>query len=199
METYLGLPLYYLDVDDTVEGVSIVSIVDFPAVESDFLKFSKDDKEEPMKFSYDDERHIITGVALIPEKRIYRRSYSDGYEYYVTFTKEAIERIVEKFFRDFKATNVNLEHSEMTEACVIFESYLLDKERNIAPKEFADMPDGTWLISMKVNDRALWDDIKAGKYNGFSVEGLLRIEEEPAPEIKEFDNLEDLLDYLKDN
>lgn len=195
METHLGLPLYYLDVDETIEGVSIVSIVDFPAVESNFLKFAKD---EPMKFSYDNDKHIITGVALIPDKRIYRRN-EEGFEYYVTFTRGAIERIVEKFFRDFNATNVNLQHSEMTQDCVIFESYLLNRDRNIVPAEFADMPDGTWLISMKVNNATLWNEIKEGKYNGFSVEGFLKVEEEPIETVREFDTLEDLLDYLMNN
>lgn len=190
-DTYNNLPIFYLDVDDTVEGVSIVSIVDFPAIERDFLTFSKDEK---VRFSYDEEKHVLTGPALIPDFPIYRRN--ENGEFYVTFTKEAIQRIVEKFFRDFNATNVNLEHSEMTESCIIFESYLLDKERNIAPKEFSDLPDGTWLISMKVNDRALWDEIKAGKFNGFSVEGILKIEEEPVTEIREFDNLQDLLDWI---
>lgn len=191
MERYNNLPLFYLDVDDTVEGVSIVSIVDFPAIERNFLTFKKDEK---VKFSYDNDRHIITGAALIPDFPIYRRN--ENGEFYVTFTKDAIERIVEKFFRDFNATNVNLEHSEMTDDCVIFESYFLDSKRNIVPKEFSDLPDGTWMCSMKVNDKALWDEIKAGKYNGFSVEGILRMEEEPVTNIKEFDTLEDFLEWL---
>lgn len=166
-----GLPVYYADVDDTVEGIQIMSLVNRPAVEATFLRFSE---QNSVRLSADDERHIVSGIALIPDFPIYRKDADRG-EYYITFTREAIARVVERFFANRSTTNINLEHAEAVHSCVVFESYLLDHSRGIAPVEFADYPDGTWLISTKVNDDALWSEIKAGKYNGFSVEGICSI------------------------
>ena len=36
------------------------------------------------------------------------------------------------------------------------------------------MPEGTWMVSLKVEDDQLWQEIKAGKYKGFSIEGLFK-------------------------
>lgn len=165
-----GLPLYYMDINGADTGVQVMSLVESPAVESMFLKFADDKK--PIRLSADDDKRIVSGVAMIPELPIYRRD-DDGKEYYITFTAPAIERIVEKFFADGNATSINLNHAEPNTECVIFESYLLNHKRGIVPVEFAEYPNGTWIISAKVNDEALWADIKAGKYNGFSIEGIL--------------------------
>lgn len=195
MELYNGLPLLYADVDENIEGVSIVSIVERPAVERNFLKLSK---EEKVRFSLDDEKRIMTGLALEPDKKIYRRD-EKGNEWYVTFTVDAIKRIVEKFFKDYKATNVNLEHEEIVNSCVIYESYLIDKERGICPVEFSDLPNGSWMITMKCNDENLWKDIKDGKYNGFSIEGLLMFDYKPVEQNTEkgISTLEELFDWLE--
>lgn len=195
IETYNGLPLFYGDIDDTVEGISLISLVDNPAVQTNFLKLSK---EEKIQFSFDEDKHIVTGVALIPEQKIYRRN-SNGEEWYITFTAAAIQRIVEKFFNTFDAKCIDLEHSEnKIDTCVIFESYILNKERGICPVEFSSMPDGTWFLSVKVNDENLWQDIKEGKYNGFSIDALLRMEtKEVKVAEKEISTLEELFDWLE--
>lgn len=171
LNEFKGLPLYYADIDDTVEGIQIMSLVNRPAVEATFLRFGE---QTPVRLYADDDRRIVSGIALIPDFPIYRNEYPRG-EFYISFTREAIARVVERFFANHSTTNVNLEHGEAVHSCVVFESYLLDRARGIVPVEFADYPDGTWLISTKVNDDALWAEIKAGKYNGFSVEGFVRL------------------------
>lgn len=166
-----GLPIYYADINDTVEGTQIMSLVERPAVGVAFLRFAD---QTPVQLSADDEQHIVTGVAMIPDYPIYREESGKG-AFYVVFTKEAIRRTVEKFFANHNSTNVNLEHKDAVHSCVIFESYLLDHARGIVPVEFADYPDGTWIISTKINDDALWAEIKAGKYNGFSIQGVYNL------------------------
>lgn len=190
MATYNNLPLYIMDLGDENTGVEIISLVDFPAIERDFIKFSKDTE---IKFKVNDDKHIVTGPALIPERPIYRRN-ADGFEYYVKFSADAIRRIAEKFFADHNTTNVNVEHEFDVDGCVYFESYFMDKERGIVPAEFADLPDGTWILSAKINNPAVWALVKDGTLRGFSIEGVLSVEE--AKE-KELDSLEDLINYLK--
>lgn len=167
MEIIKGLPLYYADIDDSVDGVSVVSLVNRPAIEAAFVRFA----EQPIRLSADEERHIVSGVALIPDYPIYRNDAQRG-EFYIAFTRDAIARIVERFFENRNSTSVNLEHNDAVHTCVIFESYLIDHNRGVAPVEFADYPDGTWAISTKINDEVLWQEVKAGKYTGFSVEGV---------------------------
>lgn len=168
---YKGLPLYYADINDEVAGVQIMSIVDRPAVETVFVRFAEEGT--PAMFAANDEKQVVSGVVLIPDFPIFRRDTARG-EYYVAFKADAIERIAQKFFTAEGATSaINLNHSDPASQCVIFESYLIDHARGIVPAEFADHPDGTWVISLKVNDPALWADIKSGKYKGFSIEGFL--------------------------
>lgn len=168
---YKGLPLYYADINDEVAGVQIMSIVNRPAVETVFVRFAEEGT--PAMFAANDEKQVVSGVALIPDFPIFRRDPARG-EYYVAFKADAIERIAQKFFTAEGATSaISLNHSDPASQCVIFESYLIDHARGIVPAEFADHPDGTWIISIKVNNPTLWADIKSGKYKGFSIEGLL--------------------------
>lgn len=185
MNSYKGLPLINLDIIDDMNGVELISLVDFPAVEREFIKFSKD---EDIKLAINEEKRIVTGVALIPEQKIYRRDVN-GKEYYATFTKDAIERIAQKFFADGNSANVNLEHQVIVGDCAYFESYLINKDRGICPVEFSDLPDGSWIVSCKVNNDKVWELIKNGTLRGFSIEGNLGLVEEEKP----IDTLEDLI------
>lgn len=192
MKTYNGLPIFWMDLGGDTTGVEIISLVDFPAIEKDFVKFSKNSVDVKLKIE-DEDKHIVSGAALIPDQPIYRRN-DDGYEYYIKYSKEAIQRIAEKFFADHNSTNVNLEHEIDVDGCVYFESYLINRERGILPAEFADLPDGTWCVSAKINNPDVWQLIKDGVLRGFSIEGNF-VAREPEPTL---DTIQDLLDYLKD-
>ena len=187
--TYKGLPLFNLDVLDETMGIEIISLVDRPAVEKEFIAFN----EEKVRFAVDDEKHIVTGVALIPNQKIYRKD-EKGNEWYVQVSAEAVERIAEKFFADRNSTNINLQHQFNVEGCVYFESYLVNKERGIYPTEFGELPNNTWIVSCKINNPAVWELIKKGVLRGFSIEGNLNVIED-----KPIDTLEELLDYLNNN
>ena len=190
MATYKGLPIFNMDLIDGVEGIRIISLVDMPAIERDFVKFAK---ENEVKLSINEEKHIVSGPVLIPEQKIYRNDEQGAY--YIQFSADAIRRIAEKFFTDHNTTNVNLQHEYQVGDCVYFESYFIDKERGIVPAEFADLPDGTWIVSCKINNPAVWELVKDGTLRGFSVEGKLHpYDDEPV-----FDTIEDLLSYLKGN
>lgn len=185
--TYKGLPLFNLDILEDTMGIEIISLVDRPAVEKEFVAFN----EEKVKFAIDNKKHIVTGVALIPDQKIYRRG-EKGNEYYVQVSAEAIERIAEKFFADHNSTNTNLQHQFDVDGCVYFESYLVNKERGIYPTEFGELPDGTWIVSCKINNPDVWQLVEEGILRGFSIEGNLNIVED-----NPLDSIDDLVDYLK--
>ena len=173
--TYNGLPLYKLTITDEFDsGVEIMSIVSQPAVQVNFLKFSEDE-EIKYHFNFDSDKHIITGPAIIANKPIYRRN--EYGEFYVTFDDDTIKSIAEKFMAQQRTVSVNINHDTMVDGCVIIESFFIDHERNIVPKEFENLPDNSWIISMKVNNEDTWKAIKNSELNGFSIEGLFNVEE----------------------
>jgi hypothetical protein len=57
------------------DGVFAVSLVEFPAIEENFIALSKEGIELKV---VDEERRIVVGYALIPDKRIYRKMEIDG-------------------------------------------------------------------------------------------------------------------------
>jgi hypothetical protein len=181
---YKGLPLFNLDIIEGVPGIELISLVDAPAVERDFIKFSK---EAEVKMKINEEQRIVTGVALIPGQKIYREDQNG--KYYIQFSREAIERAVVKFFEERHSADANLMHEYEADGIVYFESYLINRERGILPVEFADCPDGTWVVSAKILNDNVWELIKQGVLRGFSIEGKLGFQ-------SEISSLEELLDYI---
>lgn len=160
--------------DDPVLGMSAVSLVEHPAIEVPFLCF---DKEQQL-FKADEERHIITGPAILADTPIYRRSPIRG-EYQIVFEKDTIRQLVEKYSANGLLNSVNLQHdSEAFINCAIMvESMIIDKERGLCPNEFQNLPDGSWIVSYKITDDKLWSEIKNGGHlNGFSIEVMSELE-----------------------
>lgn len=167
-----------LDDDDPEMGLIAISLVDFPAVERNFLHFAGEEKKKQrIALKADEDRHMITGVALLADTPIYRYDPAIG-DYYVVFEADTIRQLVERYSRNGLLNLINLQHDADTysfDSCVMVESYFTDRARGIVPSEFADVPDGSWVVTFKVNDDALWEAIKAshgqaGGLNGFSVE-----------------------------
>lgn len=169
------LPVYKLDIvdnDDSEVEVDFVALVDKPAIEKTFLAFNA--AEMPYAFAVqDEEERIISGPLMLADKPIYR---IDNFgEYYVYFTADTIKKIVQKLFRKGYQSNVNLMHdgNQIVDGVTMFESWIVDREKGKMPmKGFEDAPDGSWFGSYKVNNDEVWADVKAGKYKGFSVEGI---------------------------
>jgi hypothetical protein len=123
----------------------------------------------------DEEQRIVSGPLMIADLPIYRRD-EEG-EYYVMFTAEQIKKIVQRFFKKGYQAKVNIEHGKPAEGVYMFESYIIDKERGVNPPiGFEDVADGSWFGSFKVENEKLWNQVKAGTFKGFSVEGLFRYE-----------------------
>lgn len=154
------------------EGIQKMSLVEMPAVESDFLAF---DKQQPMKFSIDEEKHLVLGVALRADFPIYRYDSRLG-EYYVNFSSEVIEELYQKFLIDGHFADVNLEHNKDVGGVHLVQSFIKDPEKGIDPVGFDDIARGSWFVMYKIDNEEVWKEVKEGKFKGFSVEGLFQIE-----------------------
>lgn len=172
----MQLPIYriVIDMDNPVLGMSAISLVEHPAIEVPFLCFDS----EKQLFTADVERQIITGPAILADTPIYRCSPSRG-EYQIVFEKDTIRQLVEKYSKNGLLNSVNLQHDSKSfiDSAVMVESMIIDKERGLCPNEFKDIPDGSWIVSYKITDDTLWNEIKNGRHlNGFSIEIMSELE-----------------------
>lgn len=172
----MELPVYKIIINELDEtGCTTISLVDSPAVELPFLCF---DKQEQLKLSVNEDKRIISGIAMLADTPIYRRSASRG-EYYIIFDKETIRKMVEKYAKNGYYNLINLQHDQeqYINSVHMCESLIIDKERGLCPIEFADVPDGSWYVSYHVEDEQLWNEIKNSNHlNGFSIEVLSDLE-----------------------
>lgn len=121
------------------------------------------------------EQRIVTGALMIADLPIYRRDGEE--EYYVTFSAAEIKKIVQRFFKKGYQSRVNVEHSTPVDGVFMFESYIIDREKGIMPpKGFEEISNGSWFGSFKVENDKIWEEVKAGTFKGFSVEGLFKYE-----------------------
>lgn len=162
-----NLPIYDMTISDNgTDGVWKISIVDEPAIMSNFMLF---DKEGSVKLTCsDEERHVITGPVMIPNFPIYRKR--DGEEFYIVFSKESIEKSMQLFFKRNLQASVSIGHEIDVNDVYVFESYLVDHSKGVAPN-YMELPDGTWICSMKCENDELWETLRnTDLLNGFSVE-----------------------------
>lgn len=151
-----------------------ISMVESPAIESDFVALSKE--EEKRVFLESDERHMVYGAALIPDKDIYRNNGEQ--EFYISFTKESIEKMSQDFMKNYRQNEVTLDHDEMANDITITESWLVeDPYKDKANALGINVPKGSWMIGMKVNQIDVWERVKSGELKGFSVESMISLED----------------------
>lgn len=177
-------------------GVFAVSLVEKPAIKRLFVKFADEAEKVVVKFSVDNEKHIITGPFMIPNQRIYRSAGSVGMEEecMVYFSEESVRNASEQFLAQNFTNNVTLQHESATEGLTLAQSWIIDDPEHDKATlyGFSDLPKGTWMGSFIVNDDEVWAKIVDGTYAGFSVEAffLPRITNEDVPyEFKEEEEL----------
>lgn len=137
------------------------------------IAYASWNKKNFTKFKASDtEKKIISGAAMIANLPIYRRDKARG-EYYVMFSPETIEKIAHRYFKKGFISSANIQHAEPVNGVYIVESFIIDSKRGInTPSGYDSLPDGSWFVSMKVENDTLWNDfLKTGLLTGFSVEG----------------------------
>lgn len=171
-EYFNEIPVIELFPNGTLNNIALVTS---PAIEELFLKFS----EEVEQFQFaDDEKHIVTGPILIPERKILRYDL-DGNPFYVWFSKETIEELSQTFLRDDKNRAWNLQHEQDTNDVYITESWLVNNSEMDKAKSLGfDVPEGTWMASAKIENEEIWKRIKNNELRGFSIDGMFKIEED---------------------
>ena len=171
-----------LDEDQEI-GIEAISVVENPAIEEDFIAL----KSQEFKLAeVDKERRILMGALLIPNKPIYRRNGED--EYYIYFSKDTVLKASQMYLTQGKQNNSTLEHQYAIEGLSLVESWLVeDKVHDKSVKYGMDLPLGSWVGSVKVNNDKIWNEfVKTGKVKGFSIEGMFIDKmERPKEEIKD--------------
>jgi len=158
-----------IDSKDELSGIDAVSVVHSPAIEENFIYLSKHEVE--LK-EVDAEKKIIMGAALVPNKQIYRVNEKTKEEYYIYFSENTVRQASELFLMNSNQNNATYEHDKKLQGMSVVESWIIDDSKTDKSRFYGfDLPKGTWMISMKVNNEEVWQDVKAGKVKGFSIEG----------------------------
>jgi len=184
-----------LDEEDLDAGVEAISIVESPAIESDFVAL----KNQEIKLAeVDKEKKILMGALLIPDKPIYRNG-SEG-EYYIFFSKDTIVKASQMFLQNGNQSRSTLEHAQALNGLTLVESWIVeDKAKDKTALYGLDVPVGTWMGSVKVNNDDVWNEyVKTNLVKGFSIEGYFADKMEAPKEAIEEQMAEQLLNQIKD-
>ena len=156
-----------IDEEAELYGIDAISLVEQPAIESDFIAMNS----QLLQFkTQDEEKRIVMGAALIPDKPIYRRNGEE--EYYVYFSKKTVRRAMELYFKNGNQANATLEHEHKINGLHVVESWIVEGEQDKSRMYGLEVPVGTWMVSMKVENDAIWEKfVKEGSVKGFSIEG----------------------------
>ena len=182
----------YIDEENEFSGIEAISVVENPAIEEDFIALKK---QQVQLAEVDKEKRILMGAALVPNKKIYRTNGED--EYNIFFSEDTVRKASELFLSRGKQNNSTLEHDVKLNGLSVVESWIIeDKKKDKSKKYGFDLPIGTWMVSVKVNNDEIQNDfVKEGKVKGFSIEGFFadKLDERPKESVEEdFDEMEAL-------
>ena len=172
-----GYELYELVLSDEEDGTFALSLVSEPAIQQDFVWFNKDGKIEVQFATTDNTERTILGPILIPDIKILRLTDS-GEPYFVTFSKDTVKEIAQKYIKDNNSNNVTIEHKKPTNAVSLVESWVVDSPIYDKSKKYGlAIKPGTWMGVFKVHETSegdkIWNEyVKTGKVRGISLEGL---------------------------
>lgn len=192
-----GLDTIELFIDESKEedGIEAISLVEFPAIEENFVALSKHKVEFK---TIDSEKRIIVGLALVPNKLIYRRK--KDYEYNITFSTETVRKASELYLKRLKNNNTTLEHAEFTGGVSVIESWIVeDPEKDKTALYGLNAVKGAWAVTMKIDNDEVWEDVKQGKYLGLSIEGMFSDNVEDVEEVEASNVLEEIKKLLTED
>lgn len=154
-----------------------ISLVESPAIEETLVAL---EEQKPIKIQLaDEEKYMVYSAVLVPDKPIYRRN-EDGDEFYIEFTKESIEKMAQEYLMNYRQNEITLDHETMANDITLVESWIktdMYKDKSVAIGLSEDLPIGTWIAGLKVNQIDAWNRIKNGELRGFSVESMISLEE----------------------
>ena len=185
-----GIPVYDAIISDEETGMFRISLVDDPAVMSNFQAF--DAHKKPMMYAIqDEEKRLVRGCIMRSDFPIYRRDEKMG-EYYVIYKAEEIRKMAEKYLLEGRQNDVNLMHEEGSDVDGVQMVQYFIKGDGIQVDGFDDCADGSLFGEFHVVNDSVWDEIKAGTYKGFSLEGVFDL----VPE-QDKDEIQEIVDLLE--
>jgi len=184
-----------IDEEALLSGIEAISIVDRPAIQENFITLKEQAKVELAEV--DKEKRILMGPALIPNKNIYRADGED--EYYIYFSDDTVRKASELFLARGNQNKSTLEHEASLHGLTVVESWIIEDEVHDKSRKYNfDLPVGTWMVSMKVNNDEVWEKyVKTGLVKGFSIEGYFTDKIDMSEMISESEATEILLE-IKD-
>ena len=162
-----------LVIDDDSEELAIdaISLVSAPAIEQDFVYFGKE-KNNLTFAKVDEEKRMLVSPALIPNKQIFRYNPNTDSEYYVYFSPETVRKSSELYLKHNNHHKATYEHQDRVSGVLTTESWIIEDPKMDKSRLYGyDLPKGTWMVSMKINNNELWEKVKAGELKGLSIEG----------------------------
>ena len=156
------------------DGVFAISLVESPAIEENFIALSNYKMDLKV---VDEERRIVVGLALVPEKRIYRKMKPKGSEeekeFNIFFSKETVAKTAELYMKNLHLNNVTSEHERPVQGASVIESWTVEDPKKDKTAHYnLSAVEGAWAVMMKIYNDDEWEKVKAGEYKGFSIEGL---------------------------
>lgn len=150
-----------------------ISLVDEPAIEENFIYLSKDKQEQI--FLEKEDKHLIVGAVLVPNKPIYRNNGKE--EFYIQFSKETIEHLAYEYLMNGRMYSVTTDHKDIADDICLVESWIKTSDNDKSNDYGMNLPIGTWIAAMKVENEEVWQRVKQGELKGFSIESFVNLDE----------------------
>lgn len=184
-----GIPVYQAVISDEETGMFKISLVDAPAVMSDFQAF--DAERKPMLYAIsDEEKRLVRGCIMRADFPIYRTDPKMG-EYYIIYKADTIRQMAEKYLLEGRQNSVNLMHEEGSDVEGVQMVQYFIKGDGVSVEGFDECADGSLFGEFHITNDEVWDQIKAGTYKGFSLEGVFDL----VPE-QDRDEIQEIVDVL---
>ena len=188
--TINGIPVYDAIISDEECGMFKISLVDDPAVMSNFMAF--DSQRRPLMYAREDEeKRLVRGCIMRADFPIYRRDDRMG-EYYVIYKADQIRKMAEKYLLEGRQNDVNLMHQEGSDVDGVQMVQYFIKGDGVSVEGFDECADGSLFGEFHITNDEIWEQVKAGTYQGFSLEGVFDL----APE-QDRDEVQEIVDGLK--
>jgi hypothetical protein len=165
MEKLQEIELTIKDVNE--DGVFAISLVENPAIEENWVHLSSHQIDLKV---VDEEKRIVVGYALIPDKRIYRNQ--NGKEFNIFFSADTIRQTAELYMKQLNNNNVTTEHEKKIDGASVIESWITEDEKYDKVNLYNLKPIvGGWAVMMKIYNDEAWKSVKDGTFKGYSIEG----------------------------
>lgn len=182
--------------DELSHGVFAISLVDKPAIEEDFIMLNSLEIELKV---VDDAKKEVVGLALVPNKKILRRI--QGKDFTISFSEQTIEKVQELYMKNLYLNNVTVDHEKKVDGVSLIESWIVEDVKNDKSNMYnLNAVKGAWVVKMKIYNDEVYEGVKLGKLNGFSIEGMFdgldKLEMEQTEDELLIEEIKDLLNKI---